>query len=106
MSYLLNNMADAIDRGDHEGTMFGNLLSWTTKLEEEGVTLLKSPAVGFSMTPTYTYMILETRETFYSSHADGEQAYRSWKERKVSGYPENAEWPPRKFNLGKCATKD
>ena len=82
MTYLLDNMALAIKKGEYIETPYGNLMDWTTHIEEEGVTVLKSPMVGFSLPPDYEYMILETGEKFHSSLPNNTEAYFHWKGEK------------------------
>ena len=79
-------MAEALKNGEHDGSIFGDLKQWTTWIEEDGVTIIKSPAVLFSMPPSYEYMIQETNKSFYSRHTNAKDAYAEWKKRQESGY--------------------
>ena len=72
-------MAAAINRGDNTETPFGDLMTWTTQIKEDGIIVIKSPCVGFSNPPCYEYMILETGVKFTSSSPNATQAYWEWK---------------------------
>ena len=55
-------------------------VDWLTKVVD-GYHVIISPGVGFSMPPTYFYLIFELEEIFTSHSSDHRTAYAEWKMR-------------------------
>ena len=57
------------------------------KLDIDGITVMRTGIVNFSMPPTYVYVIKETGEKFNSHSSDILEAYLEWKERMKNRKP-------------------
>ncbi len=75
MYYILENILKGLKSDEVKWSE----VDWLTMKVVDGYHVIISPGVGFSMPPTYFYLIFELEEIFTSHSSDHHTAYAKWK---------------------------